>query len=154
VLHAARPRRGQLEPRYLPTETLDGAYAAWQVARAKILEEWQPLTDAQTMRPRVPRVMVDAAAHVRAQQSVFAGGAHAAEQLVERLEGAYSYRIQRRFRQLEKEDLKPEERAERIATLADELDLRPYRKPDPLPSADEDDAQVVAWLALTPPAGS
>lgn len=150
VLHAARPAKAELELRHLPEETQAGAYAAWESVRDRLLAEWEPLTDAQNLRPRVPRVMIAATAHVRANPDAFPGGAHEAELLAERLQGAYTYRFQRRFRMLEKEDLEPDERAQRIKGLADELDLKPYVSPDPRPPASEEDVQLVAWLAVGP----
>jgi hypothetical protein len=165
VLHKARPAGGELELRHLPEVTSSGAYAAWESARARLLAEWEPLTDAQTFRPTVPRVLRTAAAHVRANPNAFEGGEHEAEKLAERLEGAYTRRFRQRFLMLAKEDLEPEVRerskkepgitepevrAQRIRKLADELDLKPYMHPDPRPYASEDDIQLIAWLAVGP----
>jgi hypothetical protein len=63
VLHAARCPEGT--DRDLSEAAEQGAFLAWDQARSVILDEWQPLTDAQAVRPKVPKVLREAAALVR-----------------------------------------------------------------------------------------
>lgn len=148
VLHAARCSEG--DDRVLTDEDQQGAYPAWETARDEILRQWYPLTDSKTVEPRIPKVMRDAAALVRGNPHVLPGGRQQVASLTDRIEGAYSTRIEKRFRELTRQELTPEEHVRRIAELADELDLQPYRAQQPLPMVEPADVELVAWLVLSP----
>lgn len=147
VLHAARCDEGT--DRELRPDDEEDAYAAWELARAAVFTEWQPLTDSQTVRPKVPKVLREAVSLVRANAGLVGGHDKAAD-LISRLEGAYSSRIERQFRELARLELPSDEHVRRIAGLVEELDLQPYEEPTPLPKVQLDDVQLVAWMALVP----
>jgi Txe/YoeB family toxin of Txe-Axe toxin-antitoxin module len=147
ALHAARCLFD--EPRVVSDEDLAEAYDAWLVARDAILRDWEPLTDAQTHRLVVPAPLRAAADFLR-EHAPLPEGIGTVADLTERIEGAYSKRIERRFRDLLKEELAEDERIRRIAALVTELDLQPYKGAEPLRPVHQEDVELLAWMVLSP----
>ena len=147
ALHAARCAFD--EPRVMDAMDLKQAYDAWLVARDSILSDWAPLTDAQTHRLAIPAPLRSAADFLREHAPIPEEIGGVAD-LTERIEGAYSKRIERRFRELLKEDLADEDRIRRIAALVKELDLQPYKGTEPLRSVHPEDVELLAWMVLSP----
>jgi superfamily II DNA or RNA helicase len=147
ALHAARCLFD--EPRVVSEEELTHAYDAWLVAREAILRDWEPLTDAQTHRLVIPAPLRTTADFLR-EHAPLPEDVGSVADLTERIEGAYSKRIERRFRDLLKEELAEDERIRRIAALVTELDLQPYKGSEPLRSVLPEDVELLAWMVLSP----
>jgi|1186.fasta_scaffold1085092_1 hypothetical protein len=78
----------------------------------------------------------------------------AADELVARLNGNYNQRTQAAFRGVMRADTPEQDRADRIAELANEFGLQPAPPPQPLPAINVDDVHLVCWLAVSSADGS
>ncbi len=144
----ARAHAEPTTPRHLDEQAHTLAYDAWDVARAHIHKEWQFATDPANLQPRVPKPMRDAAELIT--RIAPAGMTRAAaDELVARLNGSYNQRIQAAFRGVMRSEATEQERADRVAELADEFGLQPAPPPQPLPAITVDDVHLVCWLAVS-----
>lgn len=133
--------------RTLSEEATEGAFDAWERARRDIYEEWTEATDPANLQPEIRPLFKAAAQHVRMNP----GGLSLEEvdRLAETLEAPRSIRVERQFRDIFDPD--GDEGAEvtrRIAELVKELGLQPFKAPEPLPPIEEDEVNLVVWLAL------
>ncbi len=127
----------------------DAAFDAWAAAKAHIHAAWMFNADPANLTHRTPKVMRDAADHVRAH------GQHLADrqdELIDRLEAPYAPRIQRAVRDLLSDvSVTDRVKADRLLTLADNLGLVRQPAPEPLPPIEPDDVHLVCWTAILPP---
>jgi hypothetical protein len=144
----ARAHAEPTSPRHLDADTHMLAYEAWAIARADIHEKWQFATDPANLQPRVPKPLRDAAELVTRVTPTGMTRA-AADDLVARLSGNYNQRTQAAFRGAMRSEASDQERADRIAELADEFGLQPAPPPRPLPAIHLDDVHLVCWLAVS-----
>lgn len=144
----ARAHAEPTTPRHLDEQAHTLAYDAWDVARTHIHKEWQFATDPANLQPRVPKPMRDAAELIT--RIAPAGMTRAAaDELVARLNGNYNQRIQAAFRGAMRSEATEQERADRVAELADEFGLQSAPPPQPLPAITVDDVHLVCWLAVS-----
>jgi superfamily II DNA or RNA helicase len=126
----------------------DAAYDAWAIAKSDIHTAWTYNSDPENLAQPVPKVMRDAADLVRTV-GTFLGNQQ--DDLVDRLEAPYPFRLQQLFRTvLNDRKLSGRERVLRLQTLADQLGLTRQEAPPPLPPITIDDIHLVCWLAVTP----
>ena len=146
-LDRARPPDGFDTPRVLEDDTYRGAFAAWDIARADIIERWNFLADKANLEPRVPPALRRAAEILRS---------HPPEGLTQdEIDGTidaicapYPERIIRTFRAAMATD-DPAGQADNVLSVVRSLGLEPYTPPQPLPEITSDDVHLVCWLALT-----
>ena len=146
-LDRARPPDGLDTPRVLDDDTYRGAFAAWDIARADIIERWNFLADKANLEPRVPPALRRAADILRNHPP-----AELTQDQIDRTIDAicapYPERIIRTFRAAMAPD-DPADRADNVLGVVRSLGLEPYTPPQPLPEITPDDVHLVCWLALT-----
>jgi hypothetical protein len=72
------------------------------------------------------------------------------EQTVEALEAPWGMRIERELRNaVNAASQDPNERSRVIYEKVKELALEPFVAPDPLPPIDDDEIQLVCWMAIS-----
>lgn len=146
-LDRARPAHDWDTPRDLDEDVYQTAFAAWDVARANIVERWNHLADPANLAPVVPPVMRRAAQTVR--DHAVGADIETIDRATDALEAPYAERILRLFRDaMTTED--PPARADAILTLVEELGLEPPPPPEPMPEINPSDVHLVCWVALVP----
>jgi hypothetical protein len=148
----ARPPQEWDTLRQLDDDIYAGAFDAWAVARASIVERWNFLADPANLAPVVPPAMRRAAQLVRDHAAGLA--IEELDRVIDALEAPYAERIVRMFRPLLADGgADPAERAQLIVTLVEGLGLEPPPPPEPLREINPEDVHVVCWLALVPVEG-
>lgn len=135
-------------PRYMADDLRRAAYDAWETARRDIYEEWTYATDPANLQPKVRPVFRDAANHLRRYPpaGVVQGEL---DRLLDSLEAPWGRRIERQFREIldvEVED--PLAVSQQIVNKVRELGLQPFVAPEPLPVIEEDEVQLICWMAV------
>ena len=147
-LDRARPSDGFDTPRVLDDDTYRGAFDAWQIARADIVEKWNYLADKANLEPRIPPALARASEILRAHSP-----AELTQDQVDRamdsLAAPYPERTVRTIRAAMSASDDPNEQAREIVRVINALGLEPYVPPDPLPEITPEDVHAVCWLALT-----
>jgi hypothetical protein len=134
--------------RVLPSDLAEGAYAAWQGARADIFAEWQKATDPANLTPEIRRLFRSAGEHVRRHRPPEMSQ-EAADRLVECLEAPWGFRIERALREVfDPDQPKGEESTRALEARARELGLQPWKAPEPLPPIDQEEIVLVVWMAV------
>jgi len=134
--------------RHLPEDMRLGAYAAWDKARDHIHAEWTFFTDPANVQPKVSSLLRRAAQHLRTNPppDVTLENLNA---IVESLEAPLSRRMENSIREAFKPD--SDDRLAVSAAIIEkvrELGLQPFRAPDALPPIDQDEIQLIAWMAV------
>lgn len=133
--------------RHLPDDLRHDAYAAWDKARAHIHTEWTHFTDPANVQPKVSSLLRRAAQHLRnnppdvTQEDLTA--------IVESLEAPLSRRMENSIREVFKPD--GDDRQGVSAAIIErvrELGLQPFRAPDALPPINQEEIQLIAWMAI------
>jgi len=135
--------------RVLPDNIAKLAYDAWEAARLDILDRWLEGADPRRMQPAIPKPMRDAADLLRS---------HAPKDLpydplrtlLDAVEAPYDTRTQGMMRQTLNEHEDVRDRVVAVIRLVDELGLQPPPPVEPLPEIDEQDINLVTWMALVP----
>jgi hypothetical protein len=134
--------------RVLPDELRDGAYSAWEKARADIFQEWQKATDPRNLQPDVRPLFKEAAAHLR-RHIPAEMTRQDADRIVEALEAPWGMRVEKAIRSAYQADSgSPEQVSSRIAEQVKLLGLQPWKAPEPLPPIDAEDVVLVVWMAV------
>jgi hypothetical protein len=135
--------------RMLPKSLAELAYDAWEVARGHIFERWLEAADPANTQPAIPKPMRDAADLLRSHppRDLATNRLH---RLLDTIEAPYDTRTQRMMRRTLDEHEKTGERARAVIALVEELGLQPPPPVDPLPDIDEQDVNLVTWMALVP----
>jgi hypothetical protein len=145
----ARPSDGPQTPRHLDEATYRGAFDAWAVAQAQLVEAWNHASDPANLIPRIPKALSDAAEIVRENRPTDLT-LEESDKLVEQLLAPYPERIVRQVRNVIVGDTDPADKVRELADFAREEGLRPPPPPEPLPEITADDVHAVAWIAITP----
>jgi hypothetical protein len=135
--------------RALPDSARELAYDAWEAAKAHIAERWWREADPRAVARPVPKPMREAAAILRNHPPEGMSG----EQLyplLDAIEAPYDNRTQRMMRAAINRSNIPQQQAQAIVDLVDELALEPPAPVEPLPEIDLDDVHLVCWMALCP----
>ncbi len=135
--------------RVLPESIADLAYDAWEIARRHIFERWIEATDPASMRPAIPKPMRDAADLLRSSPPKELG-TDRLHRILDTIEAPYDTRTQRMMRQALDAYENKQERAAAVIALIDELGLEPPPEAEPLPEIEEEDVNLVTWMALVP----
>ena len=148
-LDRAQPPGGPGTPRLLGEDAQRRAFAAWEVARAHIVESWNHNADPANLQPDIAPALRRAAELVRShpppeltQDEI--------DRAVDALHAPYQERVVRSVRSALNADGEPAERAAAVLAVIGDLGLEPYSTPEPLPEITPDDVHLVCWQALTP----
>lgn len=135
--------------RVLPDSITELAYDAWETARLDILDRWLEGADPRRMQPAIPKPMRDAADLLRshASKDLPYDRLHT---LLDAVETPYDTRTQGMMRQALDEHENERDRVDAVIRLVDELGLQPPPPVEPLPEIDEQDINLVTWMALVP----
>ena len=146
-LDKARPPAGFDTPRKLDDATIQGAFPAWETARAHIVERWNAMSDPANLQPKVaPRLR--RAAEILREHPPSELNQDEVDRAIDTINAPYPERTIRTFQAAitSTEDLS--EQAEKILEVIHSLGLEPYIPPDPLPEIRPEDVHLVTWLAL------
>lgn len=146
-LDRARPSHEWDTLRDVGEETYRMAFDAWELARRHVVERWNFLADPLNLAPVVPAVMRRAAEAIR--DHAVGVELESIDRAVEVLEAPYAERILRLFRNAMAVEF-PADRAQAILQLVDELGLEAPPPPEPLPEVNDEDVNLICWLALVP----
>jgi hypothetical protein len=135
--------------RVLPESIVDLAYDAWEAARNHIHERWIENTDPSNMQPAIPKPMRDAAELLTSHRPNDLEDTRW-RRLLDTIEAPYDTRTQRMVRKTIDAHEAPKERVAAIIALIDDLGLEPPAEVEALPEIEEQDVNLVTWLALVP----
>ena len=146
-LDRARPPVGFDTPRLLDDDTYRGAFDAWEVGRADIVDRWNFLADKANLEPKVPPALRRAAEILRSHPP---SGLTQDEidRTIDAICAPYPERIIRTFRAAMAGTEHPAEQASNVVGVVRSLGLEPYTPPQPLPEITPEDVHLVCWLAL------
>ena len=146
-LDRARPPDGFDTPRVLDDDTYRGAFGAWEIARADIVQRWNLLADPANLQPRVPTALRRAADILESHHPPGLTQDEV-DQTIDAICAPYPERIIRTFRAAMAADDSAQQAANVLGVVRS-LGLEPYIPPQPLPEITPDDVHLVCWLALT-----
>lgn len=142
--------------RAMPADLAEAAYGAWARARHDVFEEWERGADPKNLQPDIRPLFKAAAAHVRAYRPAEMS-LEDVDRLADALEAPRGLRVEKSLREVfTPETAKGEKTTWAIADRVKLLGLQPWKAPEPLPPIDEEEVQLVVWMAVeagTPAAG-
>lgn len=148
-LDNARPADGFDTPRQLDDATIQGAFAAWEIARADVVNKWNFMADKANLEPKIaPRLR--RAAEILREHSPPHVAQEEIDRAIDTINAPYPMRTIQAFQTAIRSSEDPFEQAKKILGVISDLGLEPYVAPDPLPEITPDDVYLVTWLALTP----
>ncbi|NOH12262.1 MAG: helicase [Chloroflexi bacterium] len=134
--------------RAMPGDLREGVYAAWQRAREDIFNKWQVATDPSNLQPRIPKTFRRAAAHLRAHPPQDMP-APEFDDLLDTVEAPWGTRYSKVLREvLNEEEATPEEITQQLVEKIAELGMQPFRAPEPLPVIEQEEVQLICWMAV------
>ena len=134
--------------RVMPADLAAGAYDAWARARRDVFAEWQLGADPKNLQPDIRPLFKAAAAHVRAHRPADMP-LDELDRLAEALEAPRGLRVEKSLREVFTPETAEGEKATRaIAERVKLLGLQPWKAPEPLPPIDEEEVQLVVWMAV------
>lgn len=125
------------------------AYDAWAVAKQSIFDSWLFATDPRNLQPEVPKVMRDAAELVRTYPPAELDQGEI-DRLYDTLYSPYAERVRRQIREAIKGSETAAGQVAGILAVVRRLSLTPAPPPKPLPLIEEDDINLVCWMAIVP----
>lgn len=132
--------------RELPKESYDDAYPAWQKARRDIYDEWAFATDPANLQPRVRPTLRGAAEHIRRYPPPDMSQDEL-DRLTESIEAPWGNRIEKQIREAMR-SAEGVQASKAVAETVRRLGLEPFKTPEPLPPIEEQDIQLICWLAV------
>jgi hypothetical protein len=133
-------------PFNLSEEMAARAYSAWAMARADILAEWTVSTDPANLQPKVRLALRAAANQIRKFPPPGIDQVEL-DRFVESLEAPWGARIERAIREAMDEKT-GRTCSEAIIDCVRSFGLQPYNPPMPLPPIEEDEIQLICWMAV------
>lgn len=147
-LYKARPPDGFNTPRQLDDTTIQGAFAAWEIARVDVVNRWNFMADKANLEPKIaPRLR--RAAEILREHPPPKVTQEEIDRAIDTINAPYPMRTIQIFQEAIRSSEDPIEQAEKILGVISDLGLEPYEAPDPLPEITPDDVYLVTWLALT-----
>ncbi len=135
--------------RVLPDPARGLAYDAWEAAKKHIAERWWREGDPRAVARPVPKPMREAADILR-NNPLESVSSEQLYPLLDAIEAPDDNRTQRMMRAAINNSDAPQQQAQAIVDLVDELALEPPTPIEPLPEIDLDDVHLVCWIALCP----
>ncbi len=147
-LSTARPPAGFNTDWHLDDTAMQGAFAAWEVARAHIVDQWNFMADKANLEPKIPPRLRRVADILREHSPP-----HLTQEEIDRaidtVNAPYPERTIRTLHAAITGDEDPTEQAEKVLGVIRTLGLEPFVPPEPLPEITPNDVHLVTWLALT-----
>lgn len=135
-------------PRTMPEDLLTGVYAAWDLARHDIYDDWSEKTDPMNLLPKVPTILREVAEFLRKTPPSGVSG-DALDRYVQAIEAPLPRREETELRRVFEATYPGKKaRADEIARKVEELGLEPFIPPDPLPPITPDEVHLVCWMAV------
>ncbi len=122
------------------------AFHAWQIARRDIHDEWMFATDPINLQPRV-RPSLRRAAEVVRRYPPQGVDRQTADSVAASLEAPWGARIENQIRGAMAEK-SGRNASEEVANVVQQLGLKPFEAPEPLPPIDMDEVSLVCWMAI------
>jgi len=137
-------------PRTLTPEMREAAYAAWDVARKDVFEEWSFSTDPANLQPKVRPLFRRAADHLRKHPPEGVDQPDL-DRVISALEAPWGIRIEKQVRPvLDAPGEDPRTISAALVAKIHTLGLQPFEPPKPLPVIDEGDVVLICWMAVAP----
>ena len=131
-LDKARPPAGINTPRQLDDATVQSAFAAWETARAHIVDQWNHMSDPANLQPKVaPRL--HRAAEILRQHPPPDLTQDDIDRAIDTINAPYPERTIRTIQAAITSTDDPAEQAEKILGVIHSLGLEPYIPPRPPP---------------------
>ena len=147
-LDMAHPLAGFNTERRLDDDAIQGAFAAWAIARDHIVERWNFMADKANLEPKIaPRLR--RAADILRENPPPELPQDEIDRAIDTINAPYPERTIRTFQAAIQSTSNPAEQAEKILGVIGTYGLEPYVPPDPLPEITQSDVHLVTWLALT-----
>ncbi len=148
-LDKARPPAGFNTPRQLDDAAIQGAFTAWETARAHIVEQWNYMSDPANLQPKVaPRL--HRAAEILRQHPPPDLTQDDIDRAIDTINAPYPERTIRTIQAAITSTDDPAEQAEKILAVIHSFGLEPYIPPDPLPEITSRDVHLMVWLHCMP----
>ena len=147
-LHKARPPAGFNTPRHLDDAALQGAFSAWETARAHIVDQWNFMSDKANLEPKIP-LRLRRAAEILREHPPPTLTQDELERAIDTINAPYPERTIRTFQAAISNADNPTDQAQNVLGVIRTLGLEPYTPPTPLPEITREDVHLVTWLALT-----
>lgn len=134
--------------RHLPQDLAERTYEAWEVARKNIYESWMFQSDPANLQPRVRPFFRRSAKYLEDHPPPDID-----QETVDRAHDALAAPWEVRIENLLKDEIDldsddPESTSRALIEMVDELGLEPYEPPEPLPVIEEEDVQLICWMAV------
>jgi Helicase conserved C-terminal domain/PLD-like domain/SNF2-related domain len=134
--------------RVFPADLEAAAYEAWARARRDIYEEWQRGADPANLQPDIRPLFRAAAQYIRLHPADLT--LQDVDRLADSLEAPWGLRIENSLRKVfTVENARGDSTTRQIAAWVKEQGLQPFRAPEPLPPIDEDEVQLMVWMAVS-----
>ncbi len=135
-------------PAVLTPEMAEAAYGAWERARRDVFDAWMFETDPKNLQPKVRRLNREVASFLR---DTPAGDLDQArlERALEAVEAPWSRREEAQLREVWTAEFPtPGEKVRALVETVERIGVEPFRSPDPLPPIEEEDVELICWMAI------
>jgi hypothetical protein len=134
--------------RHLPDDLKTAAYDAWTKARQDIYTEWMFSTDPMNLAPRIRPFFRRAAEHLR-KYPPSEVRQNELDLLVEAIEAPWGLRHERAIKEVfDPESADPYVASAALVEKVREMGLQPFQQPAPLPPIQEEDVNLICWMAV------
>lgn len=134
--------------RHMPDDLRNTVYGAWITARDDIFDEWSYSTDPANLQPRVRPLLRDAAAHLR-QYPPQTLTQPELQNILDAIEAPLEIRMERQIREVfDRDAVDKYAVSQAIAERVYELGLQPFVPPEPLPPIEQEEIQLIVWMAV------
>jgi len=134
--------------RALPVEMRERVFDVWETAREDIYGQWMEQTDPRNIEPEIRPLFRRVAEHLREHPPDMLEDDF--RELIESVEAPWGRRYERELREIYEREMDPERKTSELVEKIRDLGLQPSEPPEPLPIIEEEEVQLVCWLAVAP----
>ncbi len=135
-------------PRTMPTDLMEGAYDAWERAKASVFDAWNFETDPKNLQQKVRKLNRDVAEYLRRYPPPDAEEKQL-DRCLEAVESRWSRREENMLRlAFNKEFDDPIERSRMLIEEIERIGVEPYQAPAPLPPIEPEEIHLICWMAI------
>ena len=139
---------GEREPRHLPDDLRQDAYAAWDRARADVAAKWAFETDPKNLAPKVPRFLRQAVLLLRTHPPAGVDD-RTLQSAIDSIDADLLPYVRARLQEAFDPDApQTPEAAARLLKEIRALGLRPVPEPKGRPPIREEDIRLICWMAV------
>ena len=132
----------------LDEPTKEAAYDLWLIVRENIYQHWMYQTDPANLQPRVRPLNRKVAEFIRNNTPIDIEQAKI-DQVLDIVESPWSRRDEGRLRQWFEIDKIGHKKSEHLIKEILNSGLEPFHAPKPLPGIQQDDIELLVWMAIT-----